>query len=338
MYLILFNYIRLSPISYLLSPISPMSKEQQDTGKYRKNTKDQFYTSRGVAKKCIQILISKLHDEELHSRVLPLSSYRWVEPSAGNGAFLNNIPNTYDKIGIDIEPGPGPGADANILKQDFLTWVLPPQPPKTNKKPVIIFGNPPFGRQSSLAKAFIAHSCKFAYIIAFILPRSFVKPSMSRAFESHFHCIHSSDVESNAFVLNGGGGASGGAAGTTYDVPCVFQIWQKRSVPRILPEKIPEKGFQYVKETDPRDIVIRRVGVYAGRCFGGNNNATEYNKQTHYFIKLDEQFVAVQHIKQIVTKVNAHVFPTNTTGPRSLSKPEVNIVLNAILNADVGEY
>lgn len=309
------------------------AQDAQDTGKYRTNTKDQFYTSPDVAKKCIQILISVLHDAALHSPApaLPLSSYLWVEPSAGNGAFLNNIPDTYDKIGIDIEPGPGVGA--NIVKQDFLTWVPSEQKTKTTQKPVIIFGNPPFGRQSSLAKAFIAHSCKIAstYIIAFILPRSFVKPSMSCAFESHFHCIHSSDVERNAFVL-GGGDAS-------YDVPCVFQIWQKRSVPRIVPEKITEKGFQYVKETDPHDIVIRRVGVYAGRCFHGDiNSATEYNKQTHYFIKLDEQFVAAQHVKQVVDKVNAHVFPTNTTGPRSLSKPEINIVLNAVLNAVVGEY
>ena len=306
-------------------------EQKQDTGKYRKNTKDQFYTSPDVAKKCIQILISVLRDDELYSPVLPLSSYLWIEPSAGNGAFLNNIPETYDKIGIDIEPVPG--ADANILKQDFLTWVPPAQ--KTNQKPVIIFGNPPFGRQSSLAKAFIAHSCIFASIstIAFILPRSFVKPSMSCAFDAYFHCIHSSEVESDAFVLGGGDGSGGGDA--SYDVPCVFQIWQKRSVPRIVPEKVTEKGFQYVKETDPRDIVIRRVGVYAGRCFDGGNNATEYNKQTHYFIKLDEQFVAAQHIKQIVDKVNAHVFPTNTTGPRSLSKPEINIVLNAVLNAVV---
>ena len=299
------------------------AQDTQDTGKYRTNTKDQFYTSPGVAKKCIQILISVLHDAELHPRVLPLSSYLWVEPSAGQGAFLNSIPETYDKIGIDIEPGPGPGADANILKQDFLTWVLPPQPPKTNQKPVIIFGNPPFGRQSSLAKAFIAHSCKIAstYIIAFILPRSFVKPSMSCAFESHFHCIHSSDVERNAFVL-GGGDAS-------YDVPCVFQIWQRRSVPRILPEKIPEKGFQYVKGTDPHDIVIRRVGVYAGRCYINSHDETEYNVQSHHFIKLDKKYE--KNIVDIAKKINAHVFPTNTTGPRSLSKTEINIVLNSIL-------
>jgi hypothetical protein len=316
-----------------------MKKTYQDTGKYRTNTKDQFYTSPHVAKKCIEILISRLHIGELYSPVLPLSAYLWVEPSAGNGAFLNSIPDTYDKIGIDIEPSVGSSKE-NILKQDFLTWT----PPEQNQKPIIIFGNPPFGRQSSLAKAFIAHSCKFpaTSTIAFILPRSFVKPSMSCAFDVHFHCIHSSDVERNAFVLGGSGGDGDGGAGgdAAYDVPCVFQIWQKRSVPRIVPEKITEKGFQYVKETDPRDIVIRRVGVYAGRCFdsGGDiNSATEYNKQTHYFIKLDEQFVAAQHVKEIVDNINAHAFPTNTTGPRSLSKPEINDVLNEILNEVLNE-
>jgi hypothetical protein len=302
-----------------------MNKQKQDTGKYRTNTKDQFYTSPSVAKKCIQHIISWLNYGAPSS-----SSYLWVEPSAGNGAFLNSIPETYDKIGIDIEPDSGAGA--NILKQDFLTWMPPVQKTKTNQKPVIIFGNPPFGRQSHLAKAFIAHSCKFASIIAFILPRSFVKPSMSCAFESHFHCVHTCDLESNAFVLNGG---------EIYDVPCVFQIWQKMPVERVVPEKITEKGFQYVKETDHRDIVIRRVGVYAGRCFdsGGDiNNSTEYNKQTHYFIKLDEQFIAAQHVKEIVDKVNTHVFPTNTTGPRSLSKPEINDVLNAILHAVISSH
>ena len=290
----------------------------QDTGKYRTNTKDQFYTSPCVAKKCIQILISRLHNGELYSPVLPLSSYLWVEPSAGNGAFLNSIPDTYDKIGIDIDP-----QCANVLKQDFLTWVPPEQKTKTNQKPVIIFGNPPFGRQSSLAKAFIAHSCKFpaTSTIAFILPRSFVKPSMSCAFDVHFHCIHSSDVERNAFVL-GGGDAS-------YDVPCVFQIWQKRLVPRIVPEKITEKGFQYVKGTDPYHIAFRRVGVYAGRCYTNSHDETEYNVQSHHFIKFDKKYE--KNIVDIAKKINAHVFPTNTTGPRSLSKPEINIVLNSIL-------
>ena len=103
--------------------------EGQDTGKFRTNTKDQFYTSITVAKKCIEFVISHLHNNMSTSLALPLSSYLWIEPSAGNGAFLHNIPETYDKIGIDIDP-----RAANILKQDFLTWM----PPSSATKPSFV--------------------------------------------------------------------------------------------------------------------------------------------------------------------------------------------------------
>ena len=300
----------------------------QDTGKFRTNTKDQFYTSITVAKKCIEAIVFQLHNSESSISVIPLSSYLWVDPSAGNGAFLNNIPETYDKIGIDIDP-----KAANIIQGDFLTW-MPPSPSttltqeiETNQKPVIIFGNPPFGSQSSLAKAFIAHSCKFASIIAFILPKSFTKPSMSNAFDIMFHCVHSSDIESNAFLLNGK---------TIHDVPCVFQIWKKMTIPRNVSQKVTEKGFQYVKQTEGYHMAFRRVGVYAGKCYITNLSGKKiegvsynYSAQSHHFIKFDDVFN--DRILEISRKINSHTFPSNTTGPRSLSKTEINIVINSIL-------
>jgi predicted RNA methylase len=295
--------------------------EGQDTGKFRINTKDQFYTSPNVAKKCIETVIYHLHNNTLLSPVLPLSSYLWIEPSAGNGAFLHNIPDTYDKIGIDIDP-----RAANILKQDFLTW-MPSSSSSSATKPIIVFGNPPFGSQSTLAKAFIAHSCKFASIIAFILPKSFVKPSMSCAFDTMFHCMHTSDIAPHAFVINDG---------TTYDVPCVFQIWQKMSAPRVVAQKVTEKGFQYVKNTEGHHLAFRRVGVYAGRCYITNMAGEKiegvsynYSPQSHHFLKLDDSIA--DHIMEISRKINSHIFPSNTVGPRSLSKTEINTVLNSIL-------
>ena len=286
------------------------TENQQDTGKFRTNTKDQFYTSVPVAKKCIETIISHLHDT---------SAYTWVEPSAGNGAFFHNIPDTYDKIGIDIDP-----KAANILEQDFLTWMPASLP---SSKPIIVFGNPPFGSQSTLAKSFIAHSSKFASIIAFILPKSFTKPSMSNIFDTMFHCIHSSDIEPNAFVINGG---------ATYDVPCVFQIWKKMTTPRVVSQKVTEKGFQYVKQTDAHHMAFRRVGVYAGKSYitsiaGEKIEGVTYNysPQSHHFLRFDDAFK--EHIFEISRKINSHTFPSNTTGPRSLSKTEINIVINSIL-------
>lgn len=271
----------------------------QDTGKFRTNTKDQFYTDESVAKTCISRIVE----------ILPFATeYLWVEPSAGSGAFLHNVPPTIEKIGLDIEP-----RSDDIRTQDYLKWT-----PPTDKK-VVVFGNPPFGRQSSMAKAFISKSCEFAEIIAFILPKSFTKPSMFRAFDTRFHLVSSIELEKDSFVLNG----------SKYDVPCVFQIWEKKGVQRPIEEKVDAAGFSYVKSTDTYDMAFRRVGGLAGKCY--LNDGSKFSAQSHYFIKLDEDIVPF--IGQILERVNGHTFPSNTVGPRSLSKTEANTVINEIIQS-----
>ncbi len=273
--------------------------EKQDTGKFRTNMKDQFYTNEIVAKSCIKQITTLLP----HT-----NKYIWVEPSAGNGAFLHNIPSCYEKIGLDLEP-----KAKDIIRQDYLKWL----PPKG--KDIIIFGNPPFGRQSSSAKSFISKSCEFAKVIAFILPKSFTKPSMFNAFDLKFHLICSTELEKDSFVING----------SKYDVPCVFQIWEKKNTDRIVEDKIKPVGFQYVKSTETYDIVFRRVGGLAGRCY--INDGTDYSIQSHYFIKFDDK--VVPFIETIIGKLNKHIFPSNTLGPRSLSKTEANIVINDFIQS-----
>ena len=171
----------------------------QDTGKFRTNLKDQFYTDKIVAQKCFNIIISLIQNPY---------NYLWIEPSAGSGSFFHILPSSFDKIGIDLDP-----KSADILKEDFLQWSFP----ITDKK-IIVFGNPPFGKQSSLAKSFIKKSCKFASFIAFILPKSFMKPSMFNVFDLKFHCIYSKELDKDSFIINE----------TKYDVPCIFQIWEKK--------------------------------------------------------------------------------------------------------------
>jgi predicted RNA methylase len=180
----------------------------------------------------------------------------------------------------------------------------------------VVIGNPPFGRQSSLAKKFIKKSCDFADIIAFILPRSFSKPSMFSAFDTKFHCILTEELDTNSFIVND----------AEYDVPCVFQIWQKKDTDRVETEKISPVGFSYVKDTESYDIVVRRVGVYAGRCYKASQES--YSKQSHYFIKLPPK----AKTDKIVEAMNKHEFPSNTVGPRSLSKHEINSVMNSIVS------
>jgi len=180
----------------------------QDTGKHRTNTHDQFYTSDAVAKQCVQWIIAAVdgvrYDDD-DDDVL------WVEPSAGTGAFLHQLPPEFTKIGLDIDP-----KSADIIQQDYLSWNPDTAVPK--KKGVIVFGNPPFGRQSSLAKAFITKSCSFANIIAFILPKSFTKPSMYNVFHPRFHQVFSKELDKNAFIINDG---------AAYDGVCVSNMGEK---------------------------------------------------------------------------------------------------------------
>lgn len=256
----------------------------QSTGKTRESTLEQFYTHPDIAKSCLALIPKS-------------DNYVWVEPSAGTGSFSSLVENC---IAMDIDP-----KDEKILKQDFLEW----NPTPGTK--YIVFGNPPFGKQSSLAKKFIRHACSFADIIAFILPKSFVKPSMNSAFDSKFHCILSADIQPYAFIVNS----------EPYDVPSIFQIWKRQDTDRPLEVKVKEIGFSYTKKDEPHNIVVRRVGVNAGKCFLANTS--NFSPQSHYFIKVNKG-----DIEKILEEFNSHEFPSNTVGPRSLSKSEINVFLN----------
>jgi len=269
----------------------------QDTGKFRENTKDQFYTKQSIAKECVESILTAIPESQ---------QYQWVEPSAGNGSFLKALPPTIQSIGIDLDPKMD-----GIVKQDFLAWT----PTEETKR--VFFGNPPFGKQGSLAKSFIQHSSQYAEIIAFILPRSFLKPSMTRAFPTKFHCILEKELPKNSFEVNS----------IAYDVPCVFQIWQKKETDRPKANLVKEVGFKYVKTCDVWHIAFRRVGGKAGTCY--MKGTGDYSVQSHYFLKLDSEHIP--NLQKIMEKVNQHTFPSNTVGPRSLSKGEANQVLNLLI-------
>lgn len=266
----------------------------QLTGRQR-DTKDQFYTRPEVARTCV---------DRLRALVDPARSYVWIEPSAGAGAFLDCVPTA---IGYDIEP-----RHSRVQQADFLSCPVPPG--------CILFGNPPFGRQGSLARAFIRHGASAADILAFILPRSFMKPSMNSVFPRCFHCIDSWDLPEDAFLVNG----------EPHSVPCVWQVWERRDVDRPVDAIASPCGFEFVSSDRPHTLVFRRVGVYAGHCALPG----QHSPQSHYFVRLDTPSLAADLIEQS----KRHVFPSNTTGPRSLSKHEATVFLNAcIANATGGD-
>ena len=97
-----------------------------------------------------------------------------IEPSAGNGEFTRELKKIYKNVlSFDIEPDA-----SDIIKQDYLELDLS----NFNNK-IHIIGNPPFGRQSSLAKQFIKKSCEYCETISFILPKSFKKDSLGETLQ-----------------------------------------------------------------------------------------------------------------------------------------------------------
>ena len=184
---------------------------------------------------------------------------------------------------------------------------------KFSDKNVHIVGNPPFGRQSSLAIKFIRYSALFSKSISFILPKSFKKDSLQNKVPLNFHLLCQVDLPKNSFLVNE----------KEHDVPCVFQIWEKRETKRLKKKKKEPKNFKFVKENP--DISFRRVGVNAGDV---STIIEGKSKQSHYFIK----FTTEESKRNFFYNYDKGVFKfDNTVGPRSISKPELIEAFNKIL-------
>lgn len=274
--------------------------QKQNKG-LRRNTVDKFYTKPDI----VEICIAKIKE------ILPICNVNdlMIEPSAGNGAFISGIKtltNHYRFYDIDPE-------NIEIAKQDYLDLDISLFQDRYQK--IHCLGNPPFGRQSSTAIQFIKKSATYCDSISFILPKSFKKDSLKKHFPLKFHLLYEMDVADNSFLVDG----------STHDVPCVFQIWQKRDYNRDIVQKIEPSNFVFVNQFENPEISFRRVGVNAGTI---DTNTNEKSGQSHYFIKFTNGKSVEENInmlKQITYDFN------NTVGPKSISKQELISKFNPLL-------
>ena len=267
----------------------------------QRNTIDKYYTNPSTVNLCI---------ENIKKYVIPNDFDVIIEPSAGNGAFIAGIKSlTYNQIFYDIEP-----ENEEIIKQDFLTLDIRETGLYGTQNKIHIVGNPPFVRQSSLAIQFIKKSCEFADSISFILPKSFKKDSLIKKVPLNFHRIFEVDLPDNSFIVNG----------DAHNVPCIFQIWVKRSYNRDVIEQIEPLNFHFVKKTENPDISFRRVGVNAGTI----NTDCDKSIQSHYFIKFTNDKSVADNIMRLSTITFDF---NNTIGPRSISKQELIQMFNQLL-------
>jgi hypothetical protein len=173
-----------------------------DYSKYSSKEKDQFFTPLETAQKCFQIFI-----DTIKSYGEKETDFKYIEPSAGDGRFLQVLPS--DTIALDIEP-----RHPSIINFDYLKWA----PSETHN--YVVFGNPPFGLRGHTALKFINHSYSFADYVCFILPQLFESDGkgVPRKRVKGYNLIHSVKLESTFYEPDG----------NCIKINTIFQIWSKK--------------------------------------------------------------------------------------------------------------
>ena len=179
------------------------------------NTNDnplgQYYTKNNIAEMCINKAFNVL------KKIIDINKYLFLEPSAGYGCFYEGIRKKNNQIiAFDICP-----KHQKIRKLDFLNHkeiikllrIL-----QKLKKKIITIGNPPFGKKSKLAIAFLNQASLFSDIICFVLPNQFKKYTVHKQLNPNYHLIYEIDLPVNSFYTE---------TQPNYHVSCVFQIWTK---------------------------------------------------------------------------------------------------------------
>jgi hypothetical protein len=270
----------------------------KETHKVRKEGLDKFYTLPECSKKCID-KTCELYDIA-----------RWdliVEPSAGNGSFFNQI-QSDKKIGIDLLPD-----DENIIKQDFFDYYPPP-----NKEDILVIGNPPFGRVSSLAIKFFNHSAKWASVIAFIIPRTFRKISVQNRLDDRFHLVYDEEIPNKPCCFT-----------PEMSVKCCFQIWEKKENKRDLIE-LPKthNDWQFLKlgkrdstgqPTPPlnADFALRAYGGKIGDIKTEGLNELR-PKSWHWFKSIIDKKLLIDRLMQLDYSNSVNTARQNSMGRSEL--------------------
>ena len=275
---------------------------KQETGLNRK-TIDKYYTSENIVEKCMKLVKTqiKINKDDL-----------CIEPSAGNGSFIKSIKLLFNNYKFyDLEPD-----NVEIIKQDYLLFDYD-KFIKTKYNKIHVIGNPPFGRQSSLAIKFIKKSVEYCDSISFILPKSFKKDSLKKHIDLNFHLKYEYDLPDNSFIVDN----------KSYNVPCVFQIWIKKKKCRQVAKKLVPNKYKFVKKEDNPDMSFRRVGVNAGNI--NKKNINDKSIQSHYFIKFSNTLTDETFNKILNINYNCK---DNTVGPKSISKQELIKEFNKVID------
>jgi len=266
-------------------------------GNRRVTGKEQFYTPLTTATWVVGRVLELV--PESRNKI-------WLEPSAGSGAFVDALAHfgMSDVIAMDIEP-----AHPLVKKKDFLTW-------RANAKDVVAIGNPPFGRNNSLSIPFFNKCAQFSSTIAFIVPRSWRKWSVTNRLSMDFTCISDDDLNINYVDVHGAEVYARNSLRTC------LQIWTRTPIPRER-VRITDNGF--VEKVSPQDADIA-LKVFGYGCGTVLTEFTRVPNTTLMFLKVND----VRAVKALQEAPLAKYF-NNVAYTEALAFTEVNDALNRAL-------
>jgi Uncharacterized protein conserved in bacteria (DUF2188) len=267
-------------------------KEKNNTVYSKKSDLDQFYTAPEIAKQCYVKIFEHFPEDNFDL---------FLEPSAGNGAFFALFPKSK-RIGIDLEP-----KYADVEKMNFFDFI----PPNQNKK-IIAIGNPPFGKNASMAIKFFNKAAEISEVevIAFIVPKTFQKQSLQNKLHLNFILKYNLDLPKNSFIFDG----------LPYNVPCCFQIWARSKNQRKIEKiELDNEYFEFVAKKDA-DIAVRRVG---GRTGKARKDVADAAEVSHYFLKIKNDKISINDVIEKINNIDFGSIINLTAGVKSLSKPEL---------------
>ena len=261
---------------------------------------DKYYTPTEIVEHCVNKVKEIVADDVTEI----------IEPSAGNGAFIESLDNNFncDKYYYDLLP-----EHDKIKQQDFLELDL------EYKQGRVIVGNPPFGNRSTLIVKFFKKAVRLGDYIAFILPISQLN-NVKQLYE--FDLIYSEDLGKQNY--------------SGVDLHCCFNIYKRPSsgVLNTKPKLIEIDGLEVIEyRRDKNDSYRKKIkdGYFHSICTWGASlgKSTEFVGQfvlELYFYSSNEV------IKETVKNINWKEYVINISSPKISKGGVLEVIQNKLNN------
>ena len=263
-------------------------------GNKRVTGKEQFYTPTALAEELIVDVLNVVEDAW---------DYEWIEPAGGTGNFIEPVKSRGLRFkSWDIEPKSVDVSNGNFLEQDL------------GEELVVVYGNPPFGRNNSLSVKFFNHAASFDAVeyIAFLIPRSWRKWSVQDKLAANFRLVFDKDITDD-FVDDTGVPHKGGHLKTC------FQIW-KRSTSLRTKVEVEDRG--YVTKVGPSEADVS-LTVFGHGCGNVKTKFAPVSNSTQMFLK-----VSGPEVVDALNKIDFSEFYERTAYIEALSIREIRYCLN----------